>query len=889
MSVLREWIHRLRHFGRAERFEDDLAEEIRCHLEMRAAELEQSGLSPRDALSQAHREFGSLARAQEDSRAAWHFVWLQDLAADLRYALRTCRRTPAFTLTAVLSLALGIGGASAIYTALDALLWKPVPVAHPEELVQFSISRDRGPAETDVPAAFVNQLRSSGIFAGLAVNNADGLTFTYDGRAERILGEFVSPDFFDVLGVPPLLGQGFTRQVRAGQWAPEAVLSYNFWQRRFGGDPAVIGRTIHLNTYPFTIVGVSPPSFFGLVRGTDYELRIPLLPEGRGLAQIEQISGSPDRWLNVTGRLKPGSASSQAEAAAEAQFQQFLRTTTSKRFRNAGLRHLQISPNPRGYDEYVLPFHTPLYVLLVLAALVLLIACSNVANMLLARAGARTREFAIRTSIGAGRLRLIRQMLAESMLLSLLGGALGLAVANGAAGLLFHFLPQGHINLAIDLHPDSRALLFTFTLSLWTGLAFGLAPAVQATRRTLAGALKNDSTAAAGAGAGAGFRKLLLISQVAFSLVLLIAAGAFVRMLSSLRPTGYRNNPGRILLFTIKPQQEIYPDDRRRWLAAELIRRVSALPGVQSAALAENGPLGSRNSSDAVQALGHNPIRVDSDSITPGFFDTTGIPRISGRDFDAHDGPAAPPVVIVNQKLARTLFPNQDPIGQSLTIPLGKQDGAYQIIGVVADTRYYDLHQTPQPLLWFSIAQISPYLPTLHVRTNSSDNAAMIAAIRREFDLLDKGFPVFNIRTMGARIEDSLAGERMVASLSGAFGSLALLLAAVGLDGILAYSVSRRTREIGIRMALGASQASVLSAIAREAFVLVAAGSAAGTVLALVASRVLPHYWHEVIPAIDPAIAVACILGMFAVTAAAVAIPAMRGCRIDPLRALRQD
>ena len=345
MSIRREWINRFRHLGSRNRFEGDLDDEIRFHIETRVADLKDSGLSAPDALAQAHREFGSIALMREESRAAWNFRWLQDVVVDLRHAFRCFRRSPAFTLTAVLSLALGIGGTSAIYTALDAVLWKPLPVVDPNSLVTFSISRDKRSPQTTVPAAFVGQLRASGIFAGLAVNTGDGLSFSYDGRAERIISESVAPDFFDVLGVPAILGQSFTPEVRSGHWAPEAVLSYSFWKQRFDGDPTIIGRTIRLNTYPFTIVGVSSPTFFGLTRGTNYELRIPILPEGQEVAQIEQISGRAQRWLFIVGRLKPGVTIAQAEAAADTQFQEFLRTTPLKRFRDAGLRHIQLSPS----------------------------------------------------------------------------------------------------------------------------------------------------------------------------------------------------------------------------------------------------------------------------------------------------------------------------------------------------------------------------------------------------------------------------------------------------------------------------------------------------------------------------------------------------------------
>ena len=880
MSILSEWRTILGHFGNRARFEAELDEEIRFHVETRAAELVSSGLSRSAALAQARREFGSISRASEESRSAWRLLWFEDVVADVRHTLRSFRRNPAFVLTAVVSLSLGIGGTTAIYTALDAVLWKPLPVEDPNSLVTLSIARGRRTVETDTPAAFIGQLRASNIFAGIAANSGDGLSFSYGGRAERIIGESVSPSFFDVLGVPSFLGQNFTPEVRNGHWAAEAVLSYDFWQRRFASDPAVIGKTIHLNTHPFTVVGVTPRSFFGVTRGTNYELRIPILPDGQELAQIEQISGTPRRWLGVVARLKPSMTQGHAEASADAEFQEFLRTTPAERFKIARPGHLKLSPFARGYDEFVLPFRTPLLVLLILVCMLLVTACSNVATILLARANARTREFAIRTSIGASRSRLIRQMLVESVALSLIGGAAGVAIAYWAGDLLFHFLPQGHMVIAVNLHPDGRALLFTMALSIFTGLVFGLAPAVDGTRGSFTGANRDRRSDR--------IRKILVGSQVAFSLLLLASAGIFAKTLSNLRPSDYRNSPDRILLFTMKPQEEIYSDERRHRLAGELIRHMSSVPGVRSVALAENGPLGSRRSSDNVDVPGHSPIRAESDTVTPGFFETIGIPRLAGRDFDELDRNSSPLVVVVNESLAVTLFPNENAVGKSLHIPLGKQDGTYQIVGVVADIRYYDLHKPPTPFVWFSMGQIPPYVPTLHVRTSTADTGTMIARIRHEFDLVDKGFPVFNVRTMTVRIEDSLAGERMIANLSGAFGLVALMLAAVGLYGVLAYAVSRRIREIGIRMALGARPGAVLWLIVREALALVGAGSIAGLGFAIAGSRLLRHYVAGV-SSIDPLIIASCILGMLIVTAGAAGIPATRGCRVDPLEALRHE
>jgi len=592
MAFWREWANRVLHVGRRRRIDRELDEEIRFHIDTRVEELQRRGLSSDEARTQARREFGSVIRMREESREAWRFSWLEDLAADLRYALRALRRSPGFTLTAVLSLGLGIGASSAIFGALDAAMWKPLPVVDPSSLVELSLTRADG--WTDVlPSALVQHLRESDVFAGVVMANADGLSFALDDRAERIVGDMVSPNFFAVLGVSPILGQGFSADVQAGHWAPEAVLSYNFWRERFGADPHVLGRIIRLNTHAFTIVGVSPASFFGLTRGSDYELRIPILPDGQELPEIHELTGSGERGRPTFARLKPGDTIAQAETRANAALQAFLRTTSIPRFRDAGFRHLSVLSAATGDVGDLRQFRAPLYVLLALVGVVFLIACMNVASLLLARGMARARELAIRASIGAGRGRLVRQMLAESLLLSLTGGALGLVIARGGDDLLLRFLPQGHIRLLLDLRPDGRLLVFTLALSLVVSVLFGLVPALQTTRGDLTATIKSDAAATIGGRDSARFRKVLVSSQVAFSLMLLIASGVFVRTVADLRPPDYWQ-PERVLLFTMKPQQEIYSEERRTALSAELIRSVTALPGVQAGALAENGPFGRR-------------------------------------------------------------------------------------------------------------------------------------------------------------------------------------------------------------------------------------------------------------------------------------------------------
>lgn len=809
--------------------------------------------------------------------------WLRDLGSDLRYAQRTLRRSPGFLLTAALSLALGIGANVSIFTALDAALWKPLPVSAPDNLVRFAISRSNHGDRGSLPSEFAHDLRESRVFSDIVAFASDGFSFSYGGRAERIQGEVVSPNFFRFFGLEPLLGQGFTPDVQAGRWAAEVVLSYRFWMRRFGGDPRVTGRVIHINTYPFTIVGVSPATFHDAVQGYEPDLRMPMMPDGQGLKESQMLTGS----LSVgMARLARGISIVQAEAATDALFQIFLRTTASPQLRNSGYRHVRVIHASQGLPGDLVQFRAPLFVLLALVSVVLQIACANLAGLLLARAMARRRELVIRASIGASRPRLIRQMLAENLLIAMLGGLLSIPVANWSGAMLLGFLPQGHTPLTVDLRPDSRALVFTLCLSLLTAVVFGLMPALRATRGDLAERLKVDSVTASGDRRG-GFRGSLVVVQVAFSVVLLIAAGVFIRTLARLRISDYHAPTDRVLLFTLKPQEEIYTPDHVRALTAELVRRTSEIPGVLSAGLAENGPLGSRTGRDSVESPGHGTVEAVSDYVSPGFFDSVGMRRCDGRDFTGGDRQGSPQVAIINQALARLLFPNQNPVGRTLLLSQ-QRSRIFEIVGVVADAHYYDVRGEAAPGVWFATEQGTPYMPTLHVRTASSDIAAMIAAVRREFDAIDKGFPVFNIKTLQLRIEDSMARERMVATLSAAAGVLALLLAAIGLYGILAYSVSRRTREIGIRMALGSRPGAVVWLMVREALLLVTVGAVAGIAIASIASRLLVQYLFggSSVDAMTVLISVAALL---LIAGIAVSIPCVRASRIDPMAALRLE
>ncbi len=891
--MISDLLYRLRALLRRRSVEAELDDELRAHFDRQVEKHVRSGLPPEEAKLRARLEFGGREQVKEECRAARGVSMIETTIQDLRYGLRQLRRTPGFALAAVLILALGIGVNSAIFGTANAILWRTLPVSNPHSLVRLVAVRQDGAEREYLPVTIADELRrDSTVFSDVIAHDDDGLSFSFgDGRAARVVGEVVSPNFFTFLGVRPILGEGFSDGVRQGRWAPEAVLSYRFWQREFGGDPHILGRIIRLNDYGFTIVGVTPPNFYSLRVGFDPELRLPHLPPGRELSQMHLLS-DPDAALMA--RLKPGVGIAQAEAATDAECRQLLRADPEEQHRENPERGVRLLPGNRGWEGDLAQFRQPLLILFGLAGLVLLIASTNLAGMLFARAAARRREFALRAAIGAGRRRLIRQIVTEGALLSLASGALAYVAVSQTGGALFDFLPQGHISISLDLAPDSRVAWFTAGLTLLTGILFGLIPALQATRGELALALKSDSAAAAGDGGGWGIRRALVAGQVALSVVLLMAAGLLWRSLTNLRAGEFFRQPDRVLLFTLKPQVELYNPEHMRSLTAEIARRMAQLPGVESAALAENGPLGSRMSEADVQTPAGQTTEAAIDLVSPGYLGTLGIPLVSGRDFSAIDRAGAHPVVIVNDVLAHRLFNNENPLGRTILPPANSGGyfdiaGPLEIVGVVPSARYYDLHLSPPPAIFLDMQQGTPYMPTLHVRLASGANAVDVTAeVRREFESIDRNFPVFNIKTLADRVNDSLARERLVGQLAGTFGILALLLVVVGLYGVMSYTVAQRTREIGIRMALGAVKSEVLWLIVRQGMTLAAAGVAVGIVCASGLTRFLSSLLYGVRPA-DPLTFAVVLLIPLVVALIASYVPALRAARVDPMSALRHE
>ena len=687
------WVCEL--FGKRKR-EKELDEEVRSHLEMAVRERAERGEKKEEAEHAARREFGNVGLVVEVTKDIWGWRWLRDLADDARYGLRMLTKNPGFTAVAVLTLALGIGANAAIFNTANAVLWRTLPVADPQSLVRLIAVRQDHRESNILPVGVAEELRRSGIFSDVITRTDDGLSFSYNGSgAERVVGEVVSPNFFAFLGVRPVHGQGFSVGVQKGQWAPEVVLSYRFWQRRFGSDPQVLGHNIRLNNYPFAIVGVSPPDFYSLVVGFDPELRVPEMPRGQSLSQSELLS-SP--YAEIMARLNPGIGIAQAEAATDAACQQFLRDHQLDRHELNPARHIRLVPGGRGWQGDLRQYRTSLLVLVGLAGVVLLVTAFNLTGMLLARATTRRRELAVRAAIGAGRSRLIRQMFTESALLAMAAGAVGLAIMSSTGNTILRFLPQGHINMVLDLSPDLRTLWFTAGLTILAGVVIGLVPSLQSTGNNVSLGLKSDSAASIGDAKGGIFRQALTIGQVALSLLLLTIAGLFERSLANLRAADPFPQPDRVLLFRMKPQKEFYDGQRIRTLTADVVRRMSTLPGVELAALAEEGPYGSRGAlRSAVHASDGRTVDADMDIVSPGLFATLGIPLFNGRDFSERDNERSKAVVVVDELLAQRLFGSSNPIGKMIEAPVQGNDVAFEIIGVVRSSRYYDLHQTSPP------------------------------------------------------------------------------------------------------------------------------------------------------------------------------------------------
>ena len=809
---------------------------------------------------------------------------------DLRFGVRMLFKHKAVTAVAVLSLSLGIGANTAIFSLVDRLLVRPLPVDQPERLLTFNKGAATDLFDRFTYPDYADYRDQNEVFDGLVCYAETALNLSERGQTERVHGLQVSGNYFSTLRVAPALGRGFLlEEERSPDAHPVTVLSYGLWRRRFGADPAVVGSRVTLNGQGYTVVGVAPAEFTGTIRGAAPDLYTPIKPE----------NSRNKYWLLLMGRLKPGVSREQAQAAMNVLGPQIARLYPRPDGSPRVERPFLLEDGSQGHTHLLLKLSFPLKLLMGIVALVLLIACANVANLLLVRARARRKEIAIRMAIGAGRGRLVRQLLTESLLLAALGGGVGLWLAGPVGKLLASFTPpigRGYSTpLSLEGGLDARVLVFTFCLSLLSGVVFGLAPALGASRTGLVAALKD------GSGDGAGLRRfnpreLLVVAQVALSFLVLIGAGLCVRSLQRLQAIDAGFDPANTLALSLDLSLSGYDEARGQLFYQQLVERVTGLPGVESASLAHTAPLGDDLLTRSTAIEGYEPQPGEKMSffynvVGPRYFETLRTPLVKGRDFTPQDRAGAPQVVIINETLARRYFPDGDALGKRLIF------GAYrgspvplqhlEIVGVVKDSKYSELTEQARRMMFLPLAQSYRPEMRLHVRT-AQDPTTMVAAIRREAQKLDANLPFYNIRTLEEQKDRSLYTARLAATLLSVFGALALLLASIGLYGVMAYVVGQRRREIGVRLALGAQQRDVFRLVIKEGMSLVALGVALGLAGAIVGTRLLTTFLYGVQPT-DAATFIVIALLLAGVALLANYLPAWLAARTDPIQALRAE
>ncbi len=881
---------RLNGWWRRDAIDAELQEEIRTHLEMKAADL--GGPRP------ARQGFGNPALVLEDARNVWGWPRLEAFGQDLRYGTRLLLRAPGFTAVAVVSLAIGIGANTAIFSLVDKVLIRKLPVEEPDRLVVVSATRGQGISTTSSFADFVDYRDRNEVFEGLVATFQRALTLSDGGQAERIQGLIVSGNYFSVLGVRPAHGRGFLpEEDETASTHPVVVIGYGLWQRRFGADPGLVGRTVSLNAYPYTVVGIAPPGFNGTVAGSAPDAFVPLMMMGRiATSPVDLLFGPRDRlsgWLQLLGRLKPDSTREQAAAAMTLLGSQIVRAHPNL---DPNLRvepKFVIEDGSRGHTTLLRDIRFPLQMLMAIVGLILLIACANVANLLLARARTRQKEIAVRLAIGAGRMRLIRQLLTESLLLSTLGGAAGLALAASISGVIVGFTPPNNnafSSLTLDDQLDLRVLAFTLAISVLTGILFGLAPALVASRPDLVSALRDEATVFGKKLRHLNLRNLLVVGQVAVSVIVLVGAGLCVRSLRNLSAIDTGFDPAKVLVMSVDVGLSGYNRERGLQFYSDLLERVQRLSGVEAVSLATQIALGDGFGA-TMRADGYAPrpgedLGSDFNQIGPDYFGVMQIPLLEGREFGPTDTTTTLPVAIINQTAARRFWPGQSALGRRVIIGRPPYDSTRVVVGVVKDSKYRRLTEEVRPAVFTPFFQSYRGDMTLHVRT-TGEPAAMLAAVRREVQALDRSLPLYNTRTLEEQKTRSLYTSRLAAALLTTFGLLALLLAAVGLYGVMAYAVKRRMHEIGIRMALGAQGSDVRRLVMVEGTAIMTIGLLLGLGGALAGTRLVGSFLYGVRPNDPIAFAGAAVL-LATVTLLATYLPARHASRIDPLLAIRQ-
>ncbi len=817
------------------------------------------------------------------------------LLQDLRYAIRALRSSPGFAAVAILSLALGIGANTAIFSLIDSVILKTLPVSHPEQLIQVTMGKN---------SSFTNpiweQVRDrQDVFSGIFAYGGGRFNLSAGGEARYAQGNFVAGQFFDTLGLHAVMGRTFSMADDKRGCPGTAVLSYGFWQKEYGGRADVIGKSVSLDNHPFEILGVVEPGFTGVDVGSAKDVYVPICTEKIIHGAPGMLDQRSSWWLRVIGRPKPGVSASQAEARLKTLAPAVFEATVPQNWKPDGQAEyrkntLETQPAANGLSNIRRQYQQALMILMAIVGAVLLIACANVANLLLARSAARQREIAIRMALGSGRGRLMRQLLTESLVLSLSGAALGILFAQWGTRLLVGFLSSGRDIVFLDLTVDARVLGFTAGIAILTGLLFGLAPAWRGTRVNPQSAMKANARGVI-EGSKFGLGKALVVLQVALSLVLVVGAGLMLTTFFKLERVDAGFQPNHILLTSVDLRNGHYPPERRCAVFREMLERLRALPGVRSVSDSNMTPIsgGFWNNDLEIEGYtskGPEDTLVYFNEVSERYLETMETDLVAGRDFNARDTLQSPKVAIVNQTVVKKFFSGQNPIGKRFRAEEGNKMGDWvEIVGVMKDAKYGTLREEILPTAYVAASQnVKPRESTIfEVRAAAGSPAALITAVKSAIADVNRDVSL-QFSELAVQVGASLARERLLATLSGFFGGLALLLAMIGLYGVMSYNVARRRNEIGIRMALGAEQSRVLRMVLREVAILIAVGLAIGLGAAIGTTRFVESFLYGMKPN-DPWTLSLAAGALALVAAIAGFLPARRASRLDPMAALRDE
>ena len=888
------WFARIRNVVRPDRLSDDLDREMSFHLAERTDELIAEGM-PRDAARrEARRRFGNYGQQKENTRERDVFSWLDTLFADLRYAWRSLRTAPGFALVVVLSLALGIGANTAIFSLIDAVLLKSLPVDHPEELLV--VRRDSVPVVTN---PIWEQVRDrQDVFSGVFAYGSISFNLTNGGEARRVAGDYVSGDFFSTLGVRALTGRTLLHGDDYRGCPGVAVIGDAFWQSEYGGDASVIGKNISLDGHQFPIVGVIDPAFYGLDVGQRAQVYVPLC-SSIVLDGPKVLDARSRWWLQIVGRPKSGLTQRQIDARLATLAPAIIESTIPPNWSAGALEsyrkmRFDTAPADKGFSELRTTFRRALFMLMAVVGIVLLIACANVANLLLARATTRQREIAVRLALGAGRRRLIRQLMTESVLLSLLGATVGVFFALWGSRLLVRMMSTTNRAVSLDLTVDLRVLAFTIGVAAFTGILFGLAPAWRTGRVDPHSAMKSQSRGVAEGHSRFSIGKALVVAQVALSLVLVAGAVLLLGSWRRLVDTDPGFTRDRILLVSTDIRSGQIAAEQRSTMYREILTRLAGLPGVRGASASQLTPIGSSAWNDEIKADGFVPASqkdavVWMNEVSAGYFSTMGTPLLAGRDFNSSDLPGSTKIAIINEAMARRVYKTNNAVGKRFRISEGRDFGPpVEVVGVVANAKYRSMREENEPIAYLAMSQnASPgAFMNFEIRTDGSPTA-IIPEIRAALTEINPRFTLEFV-PLARQVSESLRLPRTLATLSGFFGALALVLAMIGLYGIMSYNVARRRNEIGVRIALGAAQGRVVAMVVKEVSRMLVAGVVFGTLLAVGVTRLVSSFLYGVTPT-DPTTLVLSGATLAIVGIGAAMMPAWRASRLDPVAALRED